>query len=61
MTGIAGNVQYAKLWDNLENDAARVPYPETMNYLTLEANEQQLHFSCFLPDGKKIDEVVLKK
>lgn len=61
MTGVAGNVQYAKLWDNWENDAARAPYPETMNYLTMEADEKQLCFTCFLPDGKKIDEVILKR
>lgn len=61
LTGIAGNVQYAKLWDNWEHDAARAPYPETMNYMTLEANENKLHFSCFLPDSKLVDEVELNK
>ena len=61
MTGIAGNVQYAKLWDNWENDAARAPYPETMNYMTMEADKDKLHFASYLPDGKLIDEVTLKK
>lgn len=61
MTGVAGNVQYAKLWDNWEHDAARAPYPETMNYLTLEAEENKLKFACFLPDGKEIDSIVLQK
>ena len=61
LTGIAGNVQYAKLWDNWENDAARAPYPETMNYLTMEADGEKLRFECFLPDGKKIDEVEIRK
>ncbi|MCQ2372609.1 MAG: metallophosphoesterase [Phascolarctobacterium sp.] len=61
MTGIAGNVQYAKLWENWEHDAARAPYPETMNYLTMTADEGKLHFECFLPDGKKIDEVTITK
>lgn len=61
MTGIAGNVQYAKLWENWEHDAARAPYPETMNYLTMTADEAKLHFECFLPDGKKIDEVSITK
>ena len=61
LTGVAGNVQYAKLWDNWENDAARAPYPETMNYLTMEAAPDKIFIQCFLPDGKKIDEVTLQK
>lgn len=61
LTGIAGNVQYAKLWDNWEHDAARAPYPETMNYLTMEADKDRLHFQCFLPDGKKVDDVIINK
>lgn len=61
LTGVAGNVQYAKLWDDWENDAARAPYPETMNYLTMEADGEKLKFECFQPDGKKVDEVEIRK
>lgn len=61
LTGVAGNVQYAKLWDNWRHDAARAPYPETMNYLTLTADNNSLSFKCYLPDGKQIDETTLKK
>lgn len=61
LTGVAGSVRYPKLWADWEWDAARAPKPETANYMTLQADEQQLVFRAFLPDGRQFDEYVMKK
>lgn len=61
LTGVAGNVRYPKLWGDFSWDAARAPQPETANYLTLAADEKRLLFQAFLPDGKKFDEVEIRK
>lgn len=61
LTGVAGNVRYPGLWIDHELDKNIAPQPETDNYLTLEADENRLHFQCFLPDGTVIDDVTLKK
>ncbi len=61
LTGVAGNVRYAKLWGDFEWDAGTAPKPETANYLTLDAGPDALTFKAFLPDGKQFDEVTLKK
>jgi hypothetical protein len=37
------------------------PQPETNNYMVLEAESDKLKFSCYLPDGTKIDEAVAEK
>lgn len=61
MTGVAGDVRYATLWEDWEGDAARAPKPETANYMTLEADEHSLEFKAFLPDGKEFDRIKLTK
>ena len=61
LTGVAGNVRYPKLWGDFAWDAARAPRPETANYMTLEVSQEKLLFRAFLPDGKRFDEIEIKK
>ena len=61
LTGVAGNVRYHKLWGDFAWDAARAPQPETANYMTLEVSQEKLLFRAFLPDGKRFDEIEIKK
>ncbi len=61
LTGVAGDVRYAKLWGDFEWDAGTAPKPETANYMTLDVTKDALTFKAFLPDGKMFDEVTLKK
>ena len=61
LTGVAGDVRYPNLWKRHSLDVAIAPQPETNNYMVLEASTDRLRFSCYLPDGKKIDEAELKK
>ena len=61
LTGVAGNVRYPKLWGDFAWDAARAPQPETANYMTLEVSQEKLLFRAFLPDGKRFDEIEIKK
>jgi hypothetical protein len=61
ITGVAGNVRYPSLWKEHSLDEAVAPQPETDNYLTMEATEQTLKFSAFLPSGTEIDTVTLTK
>ena len=61
LTGVAGDVQSKNLWKHSPYDVATAPKPETSNYMVMEAEENQLKFSCYLPDGTKVDEAVVKK
>ena len=61
LTGVAGDVRYSTLWKRSPYDVVMLPQPETNNYLVMEAEENQLKFSCYLPDGAKVDEAVVKK
>ena len=61
LTGVADNVRYPKLWGDFAWDAARAPQPETANYMTLEVSQEKLLFRAFLPDGKRFDEIEIKK
>ena len=61
LTGVAGDVHYPDLWKRHSLDAAVAPQPETDNYLVMEVSSDKLQFSCYLPDGKKIDEAEIKK
>ena len=61
LTGVAANVRYPKLWGDFAWDAARAPQPETANYMTLEVSQEKLLFRAFLPDGKRFDEIEIKK
>lgn len=61
LTGVAGNVRYPNLWKKHSLDEYVAPQPETDNYLTMEATENTLSFTCFLPSGEKLDTVLLTK
>ena len=61
LTGVAGDVQSKNLWKHSPYDVAAAPEPETSNYMVMEADSDALKFSCYLPDGTKIDEAVVKK
>lgn len=61
LTGVAGDVRYPNLWKQHSLDVAIAPQPETNNYMVLEASADGLRFSCYLPDGTKIDEAEVKK
>ena len=61
LTGVAGDVRYPNLWKRHSLDVALAPQPETNNYMVLEADSDNLKFSCYLPDGTKVDEAVVKK
>lgn len=62
LTGVAGNVRYPKLWcTDFKWDAALAPQPETANYMTLKASDNELTFKAFLENGKEFDSVTIKK
>ncbi len=61
LTGVAGSVRYPKLWGDFAWDADRAPQPETVNYMTLRAENSKLVFKAYLPDGKEFDYVEIKK
>lgn len=61
LTGVAGSVRYAGLWQQNPADAALAPQPEDANYLTLEAAPDALTFKAFLPDGTEFDSVTITK
>lgn len=61
LTGVAGDVRYPNLWKRHALDIAGAPQPETNNYLVMEVSADKLQFGCYLPDGTKIDEAVIKK
>lgn len=61
LTGVAGNVRYPNLWVNHALDEYVAPQPETDNYMTMQATNEQVDFYCYLPDGTELDHAVLKK
>lgn len=61
LTGVAGNVRYPELWADHSLDVTVAPQPETDNYMTLVATGNTLRLEAFLPDGKQIDKVEIKK
>lgn len=61
ITGVAGDVRYPDLWETHPFDAVIAPQPETDNYMTVEAASDTLRFTSFLPSGKQIDTVEIKK
>ncbi len=61
LTGVAGDVRYPGLWKRHTLDEAMAPQPETDNYMVMEAEGDILKFSCYLPDGTKIDETEVRK
>ena len=61
LTGVAGNVRYPGLWAGHPLDVTVAPQPETDNYMTLEVSGNTLRLAAFLPDGKQIDNIEIKK
>lgn len=61
LTGVAGSVRYANLWQRNPADAALAPQPEDANYLTLEKTDNTLTFKAYLPDGTEFDSVTITK
>lgn len=61
LTGVAGSVRYANLWQKNPADAALAPQPEDANYLTLNKTPDALTFKAFLPDGTEFDTVTITK
>ena len=61
LTGVAGDVRYPDLWKRHSLDVAIAPRPETNNYMVMEVSPDKLQFSCYLPDGKIIDEAEIRK
>ncbi len=61
LTGVAGNVRYPSLWKQHSLDAVVAPQPESDNYMTLEASEDTLRLSSYLPSGEQLDTVEVKK
>lgn len=61
LTGVAGSVRYAGLWQRSPADAALAPQPEDANYMTLEKTPGALTFKAFLPDGTEFDSVTINK
>lgn len=61
ITGVAGDVRYPSLWKNHSLDRYVAPQPETNNYLVLEAEENTLRITGYLPDGTKLDQAEVHK
>lgn len=61
LTGVAGSVRYAQLWQRNPADAALAPQPEDANYLTLQKTDGSLTFKAYLPDGTEFDSVTITK
>ncbi len=61
LTGVAGSVRYANLWQQNPTDAALAPQPEDANYLSLEKTDDALTFKAFLPDGTQFDAATITK
>jgi len=61
ITGVAGNVRYPSLWKSHQLDVTVAPQPETDNFLYMEATDNSMIFTSYLPDGQQIDKVEVKK
>lgn len=61
LTGVAGSVRYANLWQKNPADVALAPQPEDANYLTINKTPNALTFKAFLPDGTEFDTVTITK
>jgi len=61
LTGVAGDVRYPNLWKRHALDVVLAPQPETNNYMVLEADRDKLKLTCYLPDGRIIDEAEIRK
>ena len=61
LTGVAGDVRYQNLWIDHPLDVVVAPQPETDNYMTMDVTHDQIRIKSFLPNGEKIDEIVVNK
>ena len=59
--GLGGNVRYPGLWKDHALDEYVAPQPETDNYNVLEATEDALVLTGYLPDGTELHRVVVGK
>ena len=59
--GLSGNVRYPGLWKRHSLDEYVAPQPETDNYSVLEASDDRLVLTGYLPDGTKLHETVVQK
>ena len=59
--GLGGNVRYPGLWKDHALDEYVAPQPETDNYTVLEATDDQLVLTGYLPDGTELHRTVVKK
>ena len=61
ITGVAGNVQYPGLWKQHTLDEYVAPQPESDNYLVMEATDNTLSFSSYLPSGELLHTSTVQK
>ena len=61
ITGVAGNVQYPGLWKQHALDEYVAPQPETDNYLVMQATDDTLSFSSYLPSGELLHTSTVQK
>lgn len=61
LSGVSGNVRYPNLWHNNPLDKYVAPQPETDNFMVLDASEDKLTFSAYLPDNTLLDTYTLTK
>lgn len=61
LSGVSGNVRYPNLWHDNPLDKYVAPQPETDNFMVLDASEDKLTFSAYLPDNTLMDTVTLTK
>ena len=61
LTGVAGNIRYNGMWVQHSLDKVVAPQPETDNYLTVEADRNNLAVTSFFPDGSVMDRAEINK
>lgn len=59
--GLSGNVRYPRLWKEHALDEYVAPQPETDNYTVLEASEDALILTGYLPDGSELHRTEVRK
>ena len=59
--GLSGNVRYPGLWKEHVLDEYTAPQPETDNYVVLEASEDALILTGYLPDGSELHRTEVRK
>ena len=59
--GLSGNVRYPGLWKEHALDEYTAPQPETDNYVVLEASEDALILTGYLPDDSELHRTEVRK